>query len=137
MSHIHVEQLRVVDAEFLAVKRAMRGALADPSQTDYGQLLRAVRNLETTYVTRLFSQFESILRFYLRAQHPGRRIPQNVGTLINRIALLHAISDPIRDAAHEVRVYRNSVVHADGTATAAITFEQSRRNLNRFLSLLP
>lgn len=122
---------------FLAVQRAVQSALINPALRGHGRLQVASSDLETTYVTRLFSQSESILRQYMRAQHPGRRLPQNVSTLINRIALLHSLPDDVRDGAHQVRIYRNSVVHADGATVAAITFRQSARYLNRFLNSLP
>ncbi len=137
MSHLHVQQLGHVEQSFLTVQRALQGVLADPTQPGHGRLQAAYRDLETTYVTRLFSQFESILRQYMRTQHPGRRVPHHVVTLINRLALLHGLPDEVRDRAHSVRVYRNSVVHADGATAAAITLRQSTRYLNRFLSSLP
>lgn len=57
MSHRHVQQLSQVEQSFLAVQQAVRQALTDPSQPEHGSLLRASQDLETTYVTRLFSQF--------------------------------------------------------------------------------
>lgn len=57
--------------------------------------------------------------------------------LMDKLALLHNLPDELRDDAHTVREYGNSVVHADGRSKAAITFQQSLSHLNHFLSALP
>lgn len=137
MSHLHVQQFGLVEQELNAVRKAIGSALGHPEEPNYAHLVRAARNLETTYITRLFSQFESILRSYMRTEHPRRHVLRDARPLINRVALLLRMPNAVRDGAQNVREFRNSVVHADGTATAAITFQQSSRNLNKFLALLP
>src|SRR5262249_27226443 len=96
----------------------------------------AVRNLEVTYIIRLFSTFESLLHDYLTVSQPGRPAPRRAEDLINRAARHARIPDPVRDGAQQVREYRNSVVHPGATAPA-VAFDEALGKLNRFLAPLP
>jgi hypothetical protein len=84
-------------------------ALADErlSYRDY-QNFRA--NLESTYLIRLFAEFEAGLREawefkYRRPTHP------KVFDLIESLAALCQIPQDWRDRTQEVRAYRNMLVH--------------------------
>jgi hypothetical protein len=137
MSHLHIEQLSAVFEEYAEVREAVAQRLRDSSYVNYGILQRAERNLETTYVIRLFSEFEGILRLVLLTYDPRERVSREAHNRINRAARLFSIPDQIRDNVHHARLYRNSVVHPGGVRTASLTFGQARSALNRFLKLLP
>ena len=137
MSHRHVQQLRRVEEDFAAIEQAVASALTRASLPGHGRLLTAAQGLETAYVTRLFSEFEALLARHLRSQRPLQRVPRTAEGLIDRVALRHGLPDQTRLDAHKVRAFRNSVVHADGTATSAITLRQAARYLYHYASMLP
>ncbi len=138
MSHQHVQRLLVIAEDYTAVRQAVVKMLQDTSLPDYATLDRAEGSLETAYIARLFSEFEGILRQYLKANDPRRRpVPKNVYDVINRVTSVWHIPDDIRDAVQEAREYRNSVVHPDGTTRAAISFSDARSILSKFLARLP
>ncbi len=137
MSHLHIQQLGQVETDFLAIERAVMGVLSDRSVQGYGALQTAAQGLETVYIVRLFSEFESILRAALLLHAPTRLVPRTAHHLINRAARQFGVPDPIRDHVHLAREYRNSVVHASGLRTTALNFEQTMRSFNRFLIRLP
>ncbi len=82
--------------------------LRDPSQSGYSRLKQAERNLETTYIIRLFVEFEGILRLVLLIHDPRRHVSREAYNRINRAARLFSVPDPIRDAVHNAREYRSS-----------------------------
>ena len=125
-----------VREEYDAVRIAVRKAMLDTSAPNYAHLLHAEANLETTYITRLFSEFEGILKQYLLANDPRRRASREAYNRINRVARLFSIPDDIRDRVHIAREYRNSVIHPGGAARPTITFSVTLSSLNRFLAPL-
>lgn len=146
MSYHHVQQLASIRDEYVAAEAAIAylertwhqmGDVPEVSAVRLAHVRDAARNLEATYVIRLFSEFEGLLQRHLAVRRPGRPIPRTTETLINRVALRERIPDPIRDAAHRVREYRNTVVHYRAAATPALTFRQATAALNRFLDPLP
>ncbi len=133
-----MQRLAVISEDYLAVRRAVLQSLQDTSIASYAVLVRAETGLETAYIARLFSEFESILRLYLRMNDPrGRAVPRNVYDVINRTASVWHIPNTTRDDVQRAREYRNSVVHPDGTTRAAIAFSDSRSILSKFLAGLP
>ncbi len=137
MSYLHIEQLSTVFEEHAEVREAVAQRLRFPSQEGFGKLKQAERNLETTYIIRLFVEFEGILRLVLLTQDSRRRVSREAYNRINRAARLFSISDPIRDAVHDAREYRNSLVHPGGVQISPLSLRQARSILNRFLKLVP
>lgn len=137
MSHLHIDQISAVFEEYAEVRNAVKQRLRDPSQTNYSSLQRAERNLETTYIVRLFTEFEGILLIVLLTHDLKRRVSREAYNRINRTARLFSIPDSIRDAVHDAREYRNSVVHPGGVRTTSLSIRQARSVLNRFLKPLP
>jgi hypothetical protein len=123
--------------EYGAVREAVENLLKDSSRPNYARVVLADQNLEDTYITRLFSEFEGVLRDYLTAYRPSRPAPRAAFRLINRAANLSHIPNAIRDSAHGVREHRNSVVHRDIAAGPAISFKQALSELSKFLAWLP
>lgn len=133
-----MKPLVVVAENYLAVRQAVVQALQDASLPGYAKLDRAEGSLETTYITRLFSEFEGVLRPYLGANDPRHRpVPKNIYDTINRAASIWRIPNDIRDNAQKTRQFRNSVSHPDGTTRAAVSFSDARSFLSKFLARLP
>lgn len=138
MSYQHVQRLRVIAEDYTAVRSAVSRSLQDASLPGHAMLDRAEGSLETAYIARLFSEFEGILRVYLKANDPRHRpVPRNMYDVINRVTSTWRIPDDTRDAVQEAREYRNSVVHPDGTTRAAIPLSNARSILSKFLAPLP
>ncbi|MGI4790851.1 MAG: hypothetical protein ACRYFS_18625 [Janthinobacterium lividum] len=112
MSYLHAQQLGVIKSEFEAAKASINYLKRDwfrlQSEPDFSELKlaqvrQAALNLKATYIVRLFSVSEGVLRTVLpfRAfSGPDRR---SVYDLINRVASSHHISVAVRDRAHQVR----------------------------------
>jgi hypothetical protein len=143
MSHTRIQRLVAVRREFEAARRAVGFFVGGWSQlvntVDTGGLqlqdFRAalhVHGLERTYIIRLFSQFEAELRLFLR-----ERVPRPAENLINRVASMQHIDADITDMVHDVRLYRNTLVHEANIPAAAVSFEDALTFLNRFLAWLP
>jgi hypothetical protein len=146
VSHLHIQGLEQIRDEFVATRTALRyvqstwDLVAGTTQMRllrYRHLRDAELNLEATYTIRLFSEFEVLLVDHLGTHYPGRRTPQTAEALINRVALRTRIPDPIRDAAHVVRAYRNVIVHRRIVPAPARSFREALSALNRFLAPLP
>jgi len=99
--------------------------------------LRKRSNLEATYIVRLFTTFESMLRDFLPRPHPNQPDRRSAYDLINRAASRLQIPAVTKDEAQQVREYRNRAVHQGGTAVTALLFSDALAALNRFLSWLP
>ena len=142
------QQIRSVRDELLAADFALafslRQAEVDTSllHTVDGligvvQLRRCAANLESTYMLRLFSSFEGILRDYWLAVRPARRARQTrMEVLMNRIVILRQIPHAVAQGAHDVRAYRNWLVHPQA-GYPRLTFSECKSRLGYFLSYLP
>jgi hypothetical protein len=96
--------------------------------------------LEPTYLVRLWAEFESALRSY------RRHIVGNPSDNIRAVDLINwaqgieegrKVDAGMRDLVHEVREYRNSLVHERDDRAAAVDIEEARHRLNVYLSKLP
>lgn len=147
MKYTYVEQLKVVREDYTAaraalefVEQAWERLQNEPFARGLRlrQIMRSLARLEATHIIRLFAEFEGILRAYLAISRPHRRLRRTpTEVLINSVALRLHIPDPIRDAAHTVRLYRNFLVHPDGEEIDTVGFAQAVSFLNHFLVWLP
>jgi len=146
VSHTHIQQLASIQAEYLSTRTAVAylertwhqvRPTPDMHGISLSQVQETARNLERTYIIRLFSEFEGILNQHLATRRPARRIPRTAESLINRVALSTRLPDGIRDDAHKVRAYRNSAVHPGLPPVIAVNFKEALAALNRFLAPLP
>lgn len=136
--------IKSVESEYRAAKLAVSD-LRDEARrgskdlTSAGLILADVQNcqanLQATYVVRLFAEFESALRIYWRVARKRKTYPQ-ISRLIASIAALRGIPTTIIDYAHEVREFRNGLVH-EKIQSASLTFGACRSYLAKFLSFLP
>src|SRR5665213_1825987 len=99
-----------------------------------GELKRCAKNLEVTYVLRLFSEFEAILRDYWSAI--GRKSKPQIGTLINRVAAIRKIAPADLSQVHDVRDFRNDVIH-ENVRNMRLSFDVCKRNIGIFIKWLP
>jgi hypothetical protein len=146
MSHSLIQRLRAVESEFLVCAAALvpverrwhEFATTDEWSGRSLQEVRAARaRLEGTYIIRLFSEFEGCLHYHLTTTPGLTHIPHTAQALINRVALRNHIPNDIRLAVHQVREYRNSLVHTAAGIVPAMSFRDVRRALNQFLAILP
>lgn len=102
-------------------------------------LRNADKNLEGTYLVRLFAAFEAALRSYDRAKHhdPGRTI--DASTLIDTIGGKHGrgIEPIVRERAHQVRRVRNYWAHESDQDPGPLTIDEARSRLQLYLRELP
>ena len=104
-----------------------------------GDLRACQDHLDPTYLIRLFAEFESPLRLYWRDARKRRTWQTiRIGVLIDRVAAYQHVPDSVVDAVHEVREWRNALVHRATVArSSALVCRECRSRLCRFLSYLP
>ncbi len=112
----------------------------DPSFMDAHDLLpqdvrHFRRNLEATYLVRLFAEFESCLRDLWRSL--GRHSHPSTTDLINALASRLKIRGQVLVDAHKVREYRNMIVHEDAKRLPTIPVSVAIDLLRRFVKYLP
>lgn len=97
-------------------------------------LRKCSSELERTHLLRLFSEFVRGLRACW-IQGMGRKTNPVVEVLMDRIATRHFIPTAALGNAHQVRQYRNVLVH--GGSAPSVTLGDSRKYLCTYLSYLP
>lgn len=135
-------RIKTIEKEYVAMRQAAdrfrQAALDDPTilggNLHHGEIVVASRNLEGTYVVRLFAEFESGARQYWGAKWDTD--PKTVD-LLNGLAARCVIPDTQRDNAHLVREYRNSLVHEREDKPEAVQIAVARHYLCHFFSFLP
>ena len=105
-----------------------------------GYLRETDRNLEGTYLVRLFAAFEAAFRSYdqkLRHNDPNRE--EIASILIDTIGGRRGqgISAAVREGAHAVRRVRNYWAHESEALPAPMTLAEARARLQTYLSWLP
>lgn len=140
-----LERINAVAREFgvarLALERLELTVRTDP------ELLRKARwtpadvanakdRLETTYLLRLFAEFEAGLRDAWENAFKQTTTPP-MKDLLTGVAARRSIPDTDLDNAHTVRVYRNSLVHEGGEEAVEVLFGEAKSILCTFFSWLP
>jgi len=144
MPHNHEWQSRIkaVAREYEAMRQAAdrfrQASLADPTILEgnlrQGEIVVASKNLEGTYIIRLFAEFETGARQYWSANWDTD--PKTVD-LLNGLAARREIPDTQRDNAHLVREYRNALVHEREEKPEVVPIAVARSYLCHFFSFLP
>jgi hypothetical protein len=136
-------RIKAVEREFVAVRiavdRLQQEVAREPAilrgRVEPRDLTRAWEALEGTYLTRMFAEFETGLRLYWATLRDTN--PRGVD-LLNSIAAQRGIPDDQRDEVHEVREYRNSLVHErEDEDIDPIPLATARGRLCTFFSFLP
>jgi hypothetical protein len=132
-----LERIRAVEREFLVARKAVDDFLSAirsggtnrlPANTKLRDVEAMSDNLEGTYLIRLFAAFESGLRSYWRAVRKRKTKP-GTEQLIDSVASSRNIPDDVTDTVHQVRRYRNSLVHEENAEAAPITLSVARGSL--------
>lgn len=144
MPHKHEWQSRIkaVEREYVAMRQAAdrfrQAALDDPTiltaNLRHGEIIVASRNLEGTYVVRLFAEFETGVREFWAAN--WNTFPK-MADLLEGLAARREIPDTERENAHLVREYRNSLVHEREDQPEPVRIAIARGRLCKFFSFLP
>ena len=102
-------------------------------------LSRAHKNLDGTYIVRLFAAFEAALRSYDRAKHNDPARETNAAVMIDRIGGKRGrgIQSGVRERAHDVRRVRNYWAHEEDAVLAPMTVDEARARLQAYLRELP
>jgi hypothetical protein len=145
---VRIQRLGAITAEFRAAKTA--SALLNEelkANPNYGErngwTQRAGRdfqtNLESTYIVRLYAEFEATLRDYWK-NCLGRDTEPPMVQLVNLLIPDQHFPQDYIDGANEVRISRNYLVHGsedDPPLDAAILdIHQAERRLRAYVSRL-
>ena len=100
------------------------------------EIVRAAEMLESTYIMRLFAEFESAVRLYYQRSRK-KRMPSKTEDLLNAVASSRGIPHQQLGNAHRVRIYRNELVHERHRSHEPFDIKIARGYLCHFLSFLP
>jgi hypothetical protein len=90
--------------------------------------------LEGTYIIRLFAEFETGLRQFMRAFK--YRIPKSTAVLLNRVKDRVGISKDGAASAHAVRDYRNTLIHDRQQPATPLSVRNATEFLGQFMGWL-
>lgn len=145
---IQIKRIKQIEREFLATQFATIRLLTelnrDPSILPLGTAIQprdvrqALLRLDSTYIIRVFAEFETGLRHYwaiARETNP----PYRTQDLMDGVAARNRIAVNQRENAHAVRRHRNNVLHfeVDPETEDSLTVSAARQHLCQFLSYLP
>jgi hypothetical protein len=102
--------------------------------TSPSELARCRDNLEANYILRLFSEFEAAARDFWVAQVRDTR--PSMAVLMDRIADRVGVTADVRLAAHDIREYRNRIVHQNPRALR-FDYSDCAKALGNYLGFLP
>lgn len=100
------------------------------------ELQAAAENLEATYFIRLFAEFEAALRRFWR-DTLGTIPPTRTRDLIDSIGARRNVAGKFIQFVHEVREYRNHLVHFEEPDSVPVNLAEARSRLCRLVSFLP
>jgi hypothetical protein len=138
-----LQRIKEVEREHAAMKIAASYLLAagtrDPMVLNESVRMRdvshATERLESTYIIRLFAEFETALRIYwLAARHSE---PPRTRDLFDSVAAKRAVPHDELMKAHSVRKYRNCLVHERDEEMLPISLAVARSHLCKFFAHLP
>src|SRR5438270_792915 len=95
------------------------------------ELRRCGNNLETTFVLRLFAEFEAVLGDYWN-HGIGRTTEPDMRPLMDSIAGRRKMNGDDVALAHQIREYRNDIIH-ESLRDARFDFPQCMSGLGRYL----
>lgn len=142
-----LERIRAVERELLAARYAAEllnvelfknPALLAREKFKLPDFREFTKNLDGTYLVRLFAEFEAGLRdvWVNHFKKPAdKHVP--VRDLIDSIGKRRHVPDDVIDGAHSTRRARNALVHEGHDDAVAVEFAPARSFLGEFLSRLP
>ena len=124
----------------LASDRLLSETRHDPTllrdDLELRDIANASKNLEGTYIIRLFAEFETGLRLFWPTAR-GTDPPSRTRDLIDGVAATRRVRDDERAIVHSIREYRNLLIHERDEVVAPIAIGQARSHLCRFFAFLP
>jgi hypothetical protein len=139
-----LERIRRVEREYqiaaIAIGGLGRQFRADPSalagdELRHRDFLACRDNVEATYLIRLFAEFEAGLRQMWRTLVRPTSPPAQI--LLDSVAARFFIPATWLAQVHEVRLYRNSLVHEADEEIEKISLVDARSHVCRYFSRLP
>jgi len=122
---------------YLRPRAAQDPTILRPAGLSPRDVSATLLDLEAVYIVRLFSEFEATLRSVAKSLWPRHSsAARPVTALINRIAARNHVVNDVSEDAHDVRRFRNAIVHRSNGATL-FTLAECRSKLATFLSYLP
>jgi hypothetical protein len=140
-----LERLKAVVREYevarIALERLGEPFRANPALLTQEQLKqsdfeKASKNLEGTYLLRLFAEFEGTLRDAWENCFKQTTTPP-MRDLIEAVGARRSMAGEDIENAHAVRAYRNSLVHEGGESPEVIPLDRAKQFLCKFISWLP
>jgi len=130
-------------ASRFTLARTLKGFETEPRMLELGReekvtihhLQSCAANLQITYLLRLFAEFEGILRDYW-ANGRRRTTSPRMAQLLDNIAAYRFINSTDLQHAHEIREYRNEVIH-NHLQDPRFDFRICRSRLASFVHWLP
>jgi hypothetical protein len=140
--HHWQSRIKSVEREYVAMRQAadrfLEHAQHDPTilleNLRHGEIAAASRNLEGTYIMRLFAEFETGARQYWDA---AWKTDIKTYDLFEALAARRSIPDTDLENGHRVRDYRNSLVHEREDQLEPLEAAVARKYLCTFFSYLP
>jgi hypothetical protein len=132
---------RECQAAASAVRLLMEELHRDPNFLDddalqFQDAVRLKSKLEATFVIRLFAEFEAGLRNYW-FDGMSRRTKPPMTDLVDAIGAYRAIPRDRVDGVHDVRTFRNSLVHEGNEETRAMPLKTAKSWLRKYANYLP
>ncbi|MBX9625956.1 MAG: hypothetical protein K2X82_19310 [Gemmataceae bacterium] len=131
-----------VVAEFAAARAAAdalirgleRGDIRRPRDRAAWDVAGMSANLEGTYLIRLFAAFEAGLRSFWAT---ARDTDPQTRDLIDAVASRVRVPDRLRRDVHEVREYRNGLIHERADPTESVALGDARSRPQQYFARLP
>ncbi len=140
-----LERMKSLEREFRVAQVAMEildqalrvdASVLTSRQLSPADAVNVIENLEATYLLRLFAEFEAGLRDVWENAYTRPTTPR-MTDLVEATAAYGDVPDDIKDSTHEVRRFRNSLVHEGSEEAVAVSFETARKCLCTFFSRVP
>jgi hypothetical protein len=139
------QRIKAVERQYKTARLAIE-QLRARSQTDASTVLKfpdarhvmeTLQDLEPTYVIRIFAVFENGLRSYRQSVKPGKN--PDMKPLMDATGSNRKIPHEILKEAHEVREYRNQIIHQKkpGEAVIYVAMDEVRARLSIYFDRLP
>jgi hypothetical protein len=104
-------------------------------ELDLNEIRQLKQELHEVYFVRMFASFESSVRDYWRTS--VRDTKPLTERLLNSVAGRRGVPEDIVDTVHEIRDFRNCLIHGDHVGETQFTIDEASRILNTYLARLP
>ncbi len=102
---------------------------------DLSEMRALAKELHDIYFVRMFACFESCIRHYWWTR--VRETKPATEQLLNSMAHKVGVPQDMLDTVHEIRDFRNNLIHEDHRANKRFTIDEASGPLNTYLARLP